>query len=181
MMRINTESRREGVKNPATISVASHDEYVTAQQTAPETGSPCLAYVWPAMACGTWVNPRTGRSPILRVTKLRRRFPLLTRSLQFRAFAMALFLLPRGAGAQDIVPITLTLEEAIEIARQDNPGLRAVRNDEAIANWNVRSAYGGLFPSVSVGGGISWQGSGEQQFGSLTAEQLGFANQPSFL
>ena len=42
-MRINTESRGEGVKNPATNSVASHDEYVTAQQTAPETGSPCLA------------------------------------------------------------------------------------------------------------------------------------------
>lgn len=181
MTRINTESRREGVKDPATRSVAGHDEYVAAQQTAPETGNPCLAYVWPAMPCGTWVNARTGRSPILRVTKLRRRFPLLTRSLQFRAFAMALFLLPRGATAQDIIPITLTLEEAIEIARQDNPGLQAVRNDEDVANWNVRSAYGGLFPSASVGGGISWQGAGEQQFGSLTAEQLGFANQPSFL
>ena len=53
MMRINTESRREGVNDPATSSVASHDEYVAAQQTAPETGSPCLAYVWPAMPCGT--------------------------------------------------------------------------------------------------------------------------------
>ena len=73
------------------------------------------------------------------------------------------------------------MEEAIDIARQNNPGLRAIRNDEDLANWNVRSAYGALFPSASVNGGVSWQGAGEQIFGSLTAEQLGFANQPSWL
>ena len=106
---------------------------------------------------------------------------MLTRTLQSGALALALFFLPRGIAAQDFVPITLTLEEAIDIAGRNNPGLQAVRNDEGVANWNVRSAYGGLFPSASVGGSVSWQGAGEQTFGSLTAEQLGFANQPSFV
>jgi outer membrane protein len=106
---------------------------------------------------------------------------LLIRSLQSGALALALLFLPRGTAAQEFVPIALTLEEAIDIARQNNPGLQAALNDEDVANWNVRSAYGSLFPSASVNGGVSWQGAGEQTFGSLTAEQLGFANQPSFL
>ena len=105
---------------------------------------------------------------------------MLTRSFRRGALALALFFLPYGIAAQTIVPVTLTLEQAIEIARQNNPGLQAARNDEDLANWNVRSAYGALFPSASVNGGFSWQGAGEQTFGSLTAEQLGFANQPSF-
>ena len=106
---------------------------------------------------------------------------MLTRSLQSGALALALLFLPRGTAAQEFVPIALTLEEAIDIARQNNPGLQAALNDEDVANWNVRSAYGSLFPSASVNGRVSWQGAGEQTFGSLTAEQLGFANQPSFL
>jgi outer membrane protein len=104
----------------------------------------------------------------------------LTRSFRRGALALGLFFLPYGIAAQTIVPVTLTLEQAIEIARQNNPGLQAARNDEDLANSNVRSAYGALFPSASVNGGFSWQGAGEQTFGSLTAEQLGFANQPSF-
>ncbi len=106
---------------------------------------------------------------------------MLTRSLRSGVLVLALLFLPRGIAAQDFVPVLLTLEEAIDIARQNNPGLQAIRNDEDLANWNVRSAYGALFPSASVNGGVSWQGAGEQTFGSLTAEQLGFANQPSFL
>ena len=105
----------------------------------------------------------------------------MTRSLQSGALTLALFFLPPGTAAQDFVPVALTLEEAIDIARRNNPGLQAVRNDEDFANWKVKSSYGALFPSASVGGGVTWQGAGEQTFGSLTAEQLGFANQPSFL
>ena len=128
-----------------------------------------------------WFFPRAGRSLSACAIQLNRRLPLLTRSLQKGALALALFFLPRGIAAQNFVPVSLRLEEAIDIARQNNPGLRAIRNDEDLANWNVRSAYGALFPSASVNGGVSWQGAGEQRFGSLTAEQLGFANQPSFL
>ena len=165
-MRSRCESRDRGVKDRSNGHVTVQGEHVAVRPTVPETGSPCLAYVWLAIPCAI---------------KLRRRLPLLTRSLKSGALALALFFLPRGATAQDFVPITLTLEEAIEIARQNNPGLQAERNNEDVANWNVRSAYGALFPSASVNGAVSWQGAGEQTFGSLTAEQLGFANQPSFL
>ena len=105
---------------------------------------------------------------------------MLTRSLRSGVLVLALLFLPRGIATQDFVPVSLTLDEAIDIARQNNPGLQAIRNDEDFANWNVRSAYGALFPSASVNGGVSWQGGGEQTFGSLTAKQLGFANQPRF-
>ncbi len=105
---------------------------------------------------------------------------MLSRSFLGQVALAAVLLSPSAAAAQEIVPVTLSLEEAIEIARSNNPGFRAVRNDEVAADWAVRSAYGALVPSASTNFGFSWQGAGEQVFGSLTAEQLGFANQPSF-
>jgi len=169
------------VKDPGHENVAGQDERVVGRTTAPETRRLNKAYLWLVV--------RWERSSLFMrdlwlcgcAIKLNRRHLLLTRSLQSGALALVLLLLPGGAVAQDFVPIALTLEEAIDIARENNPGLQAVRNDEGVANWNVRSAYGALFPSASVDGNVSWQGAGEQTFGSLTAEQLGFANQPSFL
>lgn len=76
---------------------------------------------------------------------------------------------------------SLSLAEAIEIARTTNPGFLQTRNDEALADWDVRQAYGQLLPSASASGGVSWQGSGETQLpGSLTLGDLGFADQPSY-
>lgn len=86
---------------------------------------------------------------------------------------------PGRARAQDDT-LALSLERALELARRNNPGFLATANDMDVADWEVRSAYGQLFPTASIGGGISWQGAGEQRFGSLTAGELGFANQPSF-
>ena len=94
--------------------------------------------------------------------------------------ALIVFLLSPGLSAQDVADISLSLEEAIAIARQNNPGFQATRNDEVTADWDVKSAYGALLPSATSNGGIRWQGPGEQQFGSITAQDLGFANQPSF-
>ena len=107
---------------------------------------------------------------------------MLTRSLPAAAcLALALTMAPKTALAQDIVPVTLTLEQAIDIARRNNPSLQAIRNDESLADWEVKAAYGALFPSATTSAAVNWQGAGEQTFGSLTAEQLGFANQPSFV
>ena len=82
---------------------------------------------------------------------------------------------------QEQVPSRLSLDDALQIALDRNPGLQVARNDIPVADWNVRSAYGQWMPSASIGSGISWQGSGDQQLGGLTAGQLGFANQPSLL
>lgn len=84
------------------------------------------------------------------------------------------------AAGQSGAASPLSLDDALNLARANNPNYLATVNDARVADWDVRSAYGSLLPSASATGGISWQGAGEQQFGSLTAEQLGFADQPSF-
>lgn len=83
-------------------------------------------------------------------------------------------------GAQEEVPDRLTLERALEIARSANPGFRATRNDERLEDWNVRQSYGRLFPQATANATVGWQGTGEQQFGTLTLGDLGFGNQPSY-
>ena len=82
--------------------------------------------------------------------------------------------------AQEAVPSSLSLADALEIARSNNPSFLQTRNDEALADWDVRAAYGALLPSASAGSGVSWQGAGEQRFGSLTLGDLGFGGQPSY-
>lgn len=85
------------------------------------------------------------------------------------------------ASAQEAVPRALSLDQAIEIARTTNPAFLQSRNDGALADWNVRQAWGQLMPSVSAGASASWQGSGETQLpGSLTLGDLGFTDQPSY-
>ncbi len=88
---------------------------------------------------------------------------------------------PGASGAQAGPEPALSLEEAIALAKQNNPGYLASVNDADVAHWEVRSSYGRLLaPSLSVSSSLSWQGSGEQLFGSITDDQLGFGGQPSF-
>jgi outer membrane protein len=87
---------------------------------------------------------------------------------------------PCPAPSQQVIPGDLSLAEAIRIARQSNPGFLSARNNEGVADWTVRAAYGSLIPTASASSGLSWQGSGEQRFGSVTLGQLGFADQPDY-
>lgn len=77
-------------------------------------------------------------------------------------------------------PLELSLPEALDLARQNNPAFLSARNDLDVADWEVRSARASLLPSASASSGLSWQGAGEQRFGSITAAQLGFEDQPSY-
>jgi outer membrane protein len=97
------------------------------------------------------------------------------------ALALALCGLPDPASSQPVAPASLSLEEAIELARRHSPALQASRNDQQVADWDVRAAWGALLPSASVSGGLQWQGSGEQRIGSLTLGELGASQQPSYL
>ena len=63
---------------------------------------------------------------------------------------------------------TLTLAEAVAIARQNNPLLRQTANDLGGTAWGVRNAYAAFLPAVSVSGGIGYRGAGSQTF--LTQE-----------
>jgi outer membrane protein len=82
--------------------------------------------------------------------------------------------------AQESVPASLSLEEAVRIAHRNSPLLQADLNNAEVAEWNIKAAYGSLIPSASASSSFSWQGSGEQQVGSVTLSELGFGNQPSY-
>lgn len=88
-----------------------------------------------------------------------------------------------GAGPHPIqAQQPLSLDEALELARAYNPGFQATRNDEATADWELRTAQGNLFlPTLGASTGVSWQGAGVERIGGLTAGELGVGGQPSFL
>ena len=94
--------------------------------------------------------------------------------------AVALLAVALPLGAQQTVPASLSLEEALDIARQHNPTYLQAENDRHQADWDVRQAYGALLPSASANSSVSWQGSGEQQFGAVTLGDLGFGDLPSY-
>ncbi|HEX6938130.1 MAG TPA: TolC family protein [Longimicrobiales bacterium] len=56
---------------------------------------------------------------------------------------------------------TLTLEEAIALARRNNPEFRILENDASEADWRVREAYASLLPTSSAGFRMQYQGEGQ--------------------
>lgn len=88
---------------------------------------------------------------------------------------------PAPVAAQREAPASLSLDEALELARRNNPSFLATANDETVAEWNVRAAYGALVPSASANGSLGWQGTGDQLLGgNLTLGDLGVGNQPNY-
>lgn len=77
-------------------------------------------------------------------------------------------------------PATLTLDEALELARGNNPTFLSVRNDEGAASWAVREAYGNFLPRATVSGGMRYEDGGAALFGSFTASDIGFTETPPF-
>ena len=94
--------------------------------------------------------------------------------------AMVALLMTSPLMAQDAVPSSLSLDDALNIARRNNPTYLQSTNDRDLADWDVRQAYGQLLPSASARSSVSWQGSGNQQFGSITLSDLGFGDLPSY-
>ncbi|MEJ2185416.1 MAG: TolC family protein [Gemmatimonadota bacterium] len=65
----------------------------------------------------------------------------------------------------------LSLDDALRIARQNNPTYLASRNDESAAAWGVRSAYASWLPTASVGSDAGWSATGPVNLGSVTLTQ----------
>ncbi len=102
-------------------------------------------------------------------------------AVSVRALVATLVIWASGPG-HGMAQEAITLEAAVARALEANPGFRAVRNDVALADWEVRSARGSLtLPSLGVSTGMSWQGSGEERIGGLTAGELGVGRQTDFL
>jgi outer membrane protein len=74
----------------------------------------------------------------------------------------------------------LTIEEAIDLARQNNPEFLAQKNDATVADWNVRQAYGQLLPGASASTNFQYQASGQSRFGLFTGADLGVSTTPDY-
>jgi outer membrane protein len=86
-----------------------------------------------------------------------------------------------GADAQQPQRTTLTLEEAITLARQNNPAFLAQQNDLRVSDWGVRQAYGALLPGAAASTSFQFQGSGTQRIGFLSGSDLGVSVSPAYM
>jgi len=79
--------------------------------------------------------------------------------------SVGLVVCPTLAICQQPVPATLSLADAIALARQHNPAYRQTIHDRSPAAWGVRNAWSSLWlPSVTASGGVAYAGPGEQNF-----------------
>jgi len=61
----------------------------------------------------------------------------------------------------------LTLEQALRLAADNNPGFQAQRNDRTVADWGIREAYGNFLPTASFSGSMGYTEAGVQRIGTL--------------
>jgi outer membrane protein len=81
---------------------------------------------------------------------------------------VGLMVCPALVAAQQSVPATLSLADAISIAREHNPAYRQTLNNRGPAAWGVRNAFSTMIlPTVTASGGLGYSGPGQQRF--LTA------------
>ena len=92
--------------------------------------------------------------------------------IALRALGVGLLLLAVSASSVmgQEVPSELTLEEAIALARNNNPTFLSTANDQAAASWQVREAWAQFVPSVTTSVSGVWQDAGSQRFGTIVFE-----------
>jgi len=90
----------------------------------------------------------------------------------------ALALVAQTAHAQ--TPATLTVDEAIALARHNNPLFNQTVNARRSADLNVRSAYASLLPSVNANLSGRYQQTGQQFFNGIALANNSDAVQSSY-
>jgi outer membrane protein len=75
---------------------------------------------------------------------------------------------------------TMTLEEAIALARRNNPEFLQQSNDITVADWAVRDAYGSLLPGASASTSYGYQAPGAPRFGIFTGSDLGLDSRTDY-
>lgn len=73
-----------------------------------------------------------------------------------------------GAPAAAPAPATLTMDQAVLLARRNNPDYLATRNNARAASAELRSAYGGLLPQVNASLTGQYQQGGQQFFSGVS-------------
>ena len=82
--------------------------------------------------------------------------------------------------ADSTVQTTLTIEQAAELARRNNPELQQIQNNRIGARAAVRSAYGALLPSADASFSIQRQQGGRQIFSGTSLGASSDVNQSNY-
>src|SRR5947207_6671833 len=91
--------------------------------------------------------------------------PRMRKLMRPLILSVGLAVCPALAASQQPIPVTLSLADAIALARQHNPAYRVTLNDRTPAGWGVRNAWSSLLlPNLTVSGGVAYAGPGEQNF-----------------
>ena len=86
----------------------------------------------------------------------------------------------QGAAADSAVQTTLTIEQATELARRNNPELQQILNNRIGARAAVRSAYGALLPSADASFSVQRQQGGRQIFSGTSLGASSDVNQSTY-
>ncbi len=89
------------------------------------------------------------------------------RLLKLSILSLALLAPAASVAAQPTVPTSLTLEEAIRLATQNNPAYLQALNARQRATYAVRNAYGAFLPSASTSAGFGYRQGRPQFFGGV--------------
>lgn len=98
---------------------------------------------------------------------------MMTRRLAVSWIAL-LSAAPLGAQAPSQVPHQLSLAQALDLARQNNPTYLQAQTNEAPAAEAVKQANWAVFPTISANTGVGYIGAGSQTFGNTV-----FATSPT--
>src|ERR1700682_5334037 len=101
---------------------------------------------------------------------------LLFLSLVAGAVQASAQIAPRDSTGQS----TLTIDQAVELARRNNPELQQILNNRINANAAVRSAYGALLPSADASLGFQRQQGGQQIFNGASLGARSDVNQSNY-
>lgn len=82
--------------------------------------------------------------------------------------------------ARDSAPATLTIEQAVEFARRNNPELQQTLNNRIGARAAVRSAYGALLPTADASLSAQRQQGGQQIFSGTALGASSDVNQSQY-
>ena len=102
--------------------------------------------------------------------------PLLLLGLVAAATQASAQIVPRDSAA----PTTLTIDQAIDLARRNNPQLQQTLNNRISARAAVRSAYGALLPSADASLSAQRQQGGQQIFSGTSLGASSDVNQSSY-
>lgn len=83
---------------------------------------------------------------------------------------------PRDSAGQS----TLTIDQAVELARRNNPELQQIQNNRIGARAAVRSAYGALLPSADASLSFQRQQGGQQIFSGTSLGARSDVNQSNY-